>query len=388
MNGKKSLGLLIALLLLVSLTLSLVACSSSATTTTTSKPPTSSTPAASTTAATTAPAKVYKLTYALFQPATAALSVANTEYAKEIEKRTNGAVQISVMQAGSLLAAPAMYEGVKSGVADMGNCLTTYNPGNFPFSSITELPSAAQSGWAVAHAMTDFFTKYQPKEWNDVHLLTTTSTAAEILAVATPKSPIIKVDDWKGKTIRGTQADIISALGGTVKDVAMADLYDSLSKGVVDVYLGSAEPLKSWKLADVAKNVTLIIAPVQPSTLWYNIMNKNTWNSLPADIQKTITTVSNEYSSKLGLTWDDQSVAGTDYAKSVNANITVLSADDAAKYSATILPVVNSRLQKIISGGFTKDEVQAAWDYFQSRVQYWNGQQSANSVKSLADRLK
>ena len=38
--------------------------------------------------------KPIKLTYALFQPGTAALSKKNTEFAKEIEKRTNGRATI------------------------------------------------------------------------------------------------------------------------------------------------------------------------------------------------------------------------------------------------------------------------------------------------------
>src|SRR4030043_2400183 len=97
-----------------------------------------------------------KLTFALFQPATAALSKMNTEFAMEIEKRTNGRVQIQVFQSGSLLGAPAMFQGIRNGIADMGNGITSYSPGNFPFTSITELPNDADSGWAVSHAQYDF----------------------------------------------------------------------------------------------------------------------------------------------------------------------------------------------------------------------------------------
>src|SRR4030042_1104283 len=97
-----------------------------------------------------------KLTYALFQPATAALSKANTEFAQEIEKRTNGRVQIQVFQSGSLLGGPAMYQGIRNGIADMGHCMTSYNPGNFTFTEIAELPSGVESGWAVSNAFHDF----------------------------------------------------------------------------------------------------------------------------------------------------------------------------------------------------------------------------------------
>ncbi len=183
-----------------------------------------------------------KLTYALFQPATAALSKLQTEYAKDIEKRTNGKVQVTVFQGGSLLGAPAMFQGIKNGIADMGNGITSYTPGNFPFSSIAELPSAAESGWVVSYAQFDFVTKYQPKEWEGVHVLTTVSSAADAQGVGMGKKPILKLEDWKGKSIRTNHADITAALGATVKDVPMADVFDAISKGVLDGVHGTLEP--------------------------------------------------------------------------------------------------------------------------------------------------
>ena len=147
--------------------------------------------------------EVYELSYALFQPPAAALSVANTEFAQAIESRTNGRVKITVHQGGSLLGGPAMYEGVRTGVADMGNLLTVYNPGTFPFTSIAELPGAAESGWAVSNAQYDFLMKYQPEEWANVHIITTCGDATNIMAVAMAKTPILTLEDWKGpKSIR------------------------------------------------------------------------------------------------------------------------------------------------------------------------------------------
>jgi len=327
-----------------------------------------------------APAKVFKLTYALFQPAAAALSVKNTEFAKEIEKRTNGQVQITVFQGGSLLSGPAMYEGVRSGIADMGNCITVYNPGAFPFTSIAELPSPAESGWVASHAQYDFLEKYQPKEWADVHILTTVSDSFNIGAVAMAKTPILTLEDWKGKTLRVVNPKEVTALGGTVKDVPMADVYDALSKGVIDGEIGNAEPLKAWRLADVAKHITVTAGVVQPSILWYNIMNKGKWNSLPPDVQKTITDVGREYSGKLGLAWDDQMIAGIEYAKSVGSTIYMLSKDEAVRWTAAIMPVINAHLKDLTRKGFTQQQVEEAWEYFKSRLEYWNGQQSQNNV--------
>lgn len=333
-------------------------------------------------------AKPIKLTFALFQPATAAVSKMNTEFAQEIEKRTNGRVQIQVFQSGSLLGAPAMFQGIRSGIADIGNCLTSYTAGNFPFTSIAELPNDGESAWAVSYAQYDFLQKYQPKEWNDVHVLTVCSPACDVLGIGTGKKAILKLEDMKGKSFRAVHADIITALGGTIKDVPMAEVFDSIAKGVVDGEVGSTEPLKSWKLGDVCKYITINTAPVQPAILWYNAMNKTKWNSLPPDIQKIFTDVSKEYVGKLGLTWDDQAVAGVEYSRSVGDSIYVLPKEEAARWTAAIMPVVDARLKNVVAKGFTQKEADEAWTYFKSRVAYWNGQQAKNNITPLLTRLE
>ena len=336
-----------------------------------------------------APAKVYELSYALFQPAAAALSVKNTEFAQEIEKRSNGRIKITVQGGGSLLGAPAMYQGVVDGIADMGNGISSYDPGAFPFTSIAELPTSAQSGWAISLANYDFLNKYQPKEWNDAHLLTTVGTAADFLAMMMGKTQIKTVADWKGKSIRTNHADIVTAMGGTVKDVPMADVYDSLSKGVLDGVMGSSEPLKSWKLGEVTKYITLNGAPVQPSIMWYNIMNKKTWESLPADLQKIVTDVSVEYSGKLGLCWDDQAVAGIEFSEAAGDTIYVLPKDEQDRWEAAIFPIIEDRLQTLGSkSGMTQQQVTEAWDYLKSRVDYWNGKQAANGITPVMQRMQ
>jgi len=338
---------------------------------------------------TTPPGKVYELTYALFQPAAAALSVKNTEFAQELEKRSNGRIKITVHGGGSLLGAPAMYQGVADGIADMGNGISSYDPGAFPFTSIAELPTSAESGWAISNANYDLLDKYKPKEWNDVHLLTTVGTAADFLAMMMGKQQIKTIEDWKGKSIRTNHADVVTAMGGTVKDVPMADVYDSLSKGVLDGVMGSTEPLKSWKLGEVTKFITLNGAPVQPSIMWYNIMNKDTWDSLPADLQQIVTDVSREYSGKLGLEWDNQAVAGIQFAAEQGDTIYSLPANEEERWTAAILPLIDARLADLATkSGLTEQQVTEAWTYLKARVDYWNSQQAANNITPVMDRMK
>jgi TRAP-type C4-dicarboxylate transport system substrate-binding protein len=117
-------------------------------------------------------------------------------------------------------------------------------------------------------------------------------------------------------------------------------------------------------------------------------MNKDKWNSLPPDIQKTITDVSWEYVGRLGLTWDDQAVAGVEYCKSVGDSVYVLPKDEANRWTAAINPVIDAGLKKLTRKGFTEKEVEDAWNYFKSRVAYWNGQQANNNITPLLVRME
>ena len=53
---------------------------------------------------------------------------------------------------------------------------------------------------------------------------------------------------------------------------------------------------------------------------------------------------------------------------------------EAARWTAAILPVIDTRLNNLVNQGFNREEVEDAWEYFKSRVAYWNGQQAANGV--------
>jgi TRAP-type C4-dicarboxylate transport system substrate-binding protein len=117
-------------------------------------------------------------------------------------------------------------------------------------------------------------------------------------------------------------------------------------------------------------------------------MNKGKWNSLPPDIQKTILEVGREYTGKLGLTWDDQGVAGIEYARSVGSSIYILPKDEMDRWTAAIMPVIDARLKDLTTKGFTRQEVEDAFAYFKSRVEYWNGQQAKNNITPLLVRLE
>lgn len=66
------------------------------------------------------------LKYANFPPAATFPSVQMERWAKEVEKRTNGKVKVQTFPGGTLLPAKNIFDGVISGVADIGNFAMSY----------------------------------------------------------------------------------------------------------------------------------------------------------------------------------------------------------------------------------------------------------------------
>src|SRR4030067_3254574 len=73
-----------------------------------------------------------KLNYSIFFPASHKHSVLAMEWGKEIEKRTNGKVVVTMHYGGTLTPAPQVYDGGVKGLSDCGMSVGWYTGGRFP----------------------------------------------------------------------------------------------------------------------------------------------------------------------------------------------------------------------------------------------------------------
>ncbi len=73
-----------------------------------------------------------KLNYSIFFPASHRNSVLATEWAKEVEKRTGGRVQITLFYGGTLTPADKCYDGVVKGISDIGMSVLFLHHGPVP----------------------------------------------------------------------------------------------------------------------------------------------------------------------------------------------------------------------------------------------------------------
>ncbi len=164
----------------------------------------------------------------------------------------------------------------------------------------------------VEHASAVLYQIYQEfpsirAEFKDVHVLTPWADGYQI--VITRAKPIKTLDDFKGMKIRTAgmnPTNLFRTLGATPVQFPMPDSYLSLDKGVIDGMTSPFEAAMSFRLYEVTKYMT---AAPWGFFFFTCSMNKDKWDSLPKDIQDTITKVNNlENARMLSRHWEERAM--------------------------------------------------------------------------------
>jgi len=295
-----------------------------------------------------------KLNYSVFFPAPHKNAVLAADWAKEIEKRTNGRVKITVFPGGTLTPSDKCYDGVVQGISDIGFSVFSYTRGRFPLLEIADLPVGLASGVTATKALNEFYAKFKPKELDDVKVMYLHGHGPGILHT---KKAVSKLEDLKGMKIRctGIAAAIVSALGATPVAMPMGDTYDALSRGVVDGSMAPQESLQGWKWGEVVKDSVENFGSSY-STAMFVVMNKKKWNSLPADVQAIIETVNAEYAEKQGKLWDEIDKEGRDFTLARGNKILSLTPQEDARWAAAVKPILDDYVKRMKEKGLPGQE--------------------------------
>ena len=316
----------------------------------------------------TAPSETIELTYSNFFPPTHLHSILAEQFCEEIKARTNGAVEITYYPGGSLTPAPQTYEGVISGTADIGMSVLAYTMGRFPATQLVDLPHGYPNGWVATKVANDFYQEFQPEEFSDVQVLYFHAHGPGV--VFTTEKPVRELEDLEGLVIRstGVGAKIIEALGAEGYGGSQGEAYELMSKGTVDGSLTPREVLKGWKQAEVVKYVTGCY-DVGYTANMFVVMNKDKWNSLPKNIQKVFTEVSEEWAEKHGKVWTYYDKVGIDYFLTFEGREVIeLSDEEMARWVDAVKPLLDGYMMEKGDMGLPVDDFE---EYILERTQYW-----------------
>jgi TRAP-type C4-dicarboxylate transport system substrate-binding protein len=285
-----------------------------------------------------------KLSYSIFFPPTHIQCITATNWAQEIEKRSQGRVKITIYPAGSLTKADQCYDGVVKGISDLGMSCFAYTRGRFPLLEGLDLPLGYPSGMVATRIANEVIAKYKPAELNNVKLLYVHAHGPGILA---SKKAVRSMADLKGLKVRATglSAKIVESLGGTPIAMSQPETYEALAKGVVEATLCPIETLKGWKQGEVIEYVVDSSA-IGYTTAMFVVMNKEKWEQMPADLQALFTQVSQEWIAKHGDAWDEADRAGREFVTGLKKQAIPLSAAEQQKWVASVKPVLDDFVAK------------------------------------------
>jgi TRAP-type C4-dicarboxylate transport system substrate-binding protein len=252
------------------------------------------------------------------------------------------------------LTAKNVFDGIISGIADVGNFAMSYQPGRFPVSEAADLPYGFKSAKAGSMVLYELIEKYNPKEFEKVKVITVfTCPPANIMTI----KPVKSLADLKGLELRagGTQSDIVKALGGIPIAMPQSDTPEALQKGTVKGNVSSMEVLKDFNYAAYTPNVTI-------GNLWVVsfgvVMNKAKWESLPDDVKKVIDELSRDQMMWTAKYVDDHVTEAIDWAKEkYNLQIHLLPAEETAQIPKLVQPIIDGYVKRVTEQGFPGDQI-------------------------------
>ncbi|GAB4234471.1 MAG: TRAP transporter substrate-binding protein [Deltaproteobacteria bacterium] len=296
------------------------------------------------------------LRYANFPPASTFPCVQMERWAKEVETRTRGRVKVQTFPGGTLLGAKNIYDGVVSGMADIGNFAMSYQPGRFPVSEAVDLPLGFTSARQASLTLFDLVEKYRPKEFAAVKVLTLFTCPPTNFMT---KTPVRSLADLKGMELRvaGTNAEVVKRLGGVPVAMPQSETPEAIQKGVVKGMVSSMEILKDFKFAAYTPHATVANLPVVSFAV---VMNRAKWDSLPADVKDVLDKMRREQSEWTGKYVDDHVAEALDWSKRNHRHqLHELPAADHRTIDGLLKPMTEDYVKRTAALGLPGDRIVA-----------------------------
>jgi len=310
-------------------------------------------------AAASAPARAaepIKLTYANFPPAATFPCVQMERWAKDVEKRTGGRVKVQTFPGGTLLQAKNIFDGVVSGLADIGNFAMSYQPGRFPVSEAVDLPMGFTSARQASLVLHDLIEKYQPKEFEKVKVLALFTCPPTNFMT---KTPVRSLADLKGMELRvaGTSAEVVKRLGAIPVAMPQSETPEAIQKGVVKGIVSSMEILKDFKFAAYTPYATVANLPVVSFAV---VMNRAKWDSLPPDVKKVLDGLRREQAEWTGTYVDGHVEEALAWSREhYKHQLFRLPPADEARIATLLAPMVDEYVKRVSAQGLPGDRIVA-----------------------------
>jgi TRAP-type C4-dicarboxylate transport system substrate-binding protein len=232
--------------------------------------------------------KPIELKFSIHTPPPAVPSQIVGLWAKEVEEKTSGKVKVTIYHAGSLVPIKDVFPSTQKGICDIAFVGLQIDASRYPLSLITGL---GVMNWPSGMAPTKIWTDLQEKfpemkaEFDGVKVLWHYITMPMTLHFT--KKTVRVPEDMKGLKIEaaGPIAAAMKIFGATPIVTSPAEWYMALDRGLEDGICHNWTPIHSFKIHTLLEKHTEVSFGLLGQAI---IMNIDKWNSLPADVKKTI----------------------------------------------------------------------------------------------------
>lgn len=212
----------------------------------------------------------------------------NPRFQMMIEEATGGRLKIETIV--NLVPSPEVLFAVIDGRADMGFQWTPYVSGTFPIWDVASLPFFWGDGYEYERAINDpRMIEIIDKTHADADLIKLYDPVSGALDAVFGNKPVRTVGDFKGLKIRTSgilPTFTLELLGAAPLTMATAEQADALKRGTVDAVLTSTPYGAGIGLLDVTSYISYWA--IQSFYGGELVINMNSWNALPADIQQIL----------------------------------------------------------------------------------------------------
>ncbi|MBP1971235.1 TRAP-type C4-dicarboxylate transport system substrate-binding protein [Virgibacillus natechei] len=255
-------------------------------------------------------------------------------FLERVEEATDGRVTGTMYPANALGESDAQYDLAVTGVADMSMTLHGYTPGEFPLSSVTELPFMGENavdGTRIFWDLHEQFPEIAEEHEGTKIAWIFKNDAAQLFSV---DNPINNWEDLEGMRIRTPSpagTELLEAYGAIPVSMPMGDVYEAMQRGVVDGALGPASTITNFQLGDVMNYITK--GDFYTSSLMV-VINESTWNRISPEDQEVIEELMDREMALLaGETYDKDGDGGWTAAEEAGIEINELSDEEIEEWA-------------------------------------------------------
>lgn len=251
--------------------------------------------------------EVYTLRVHHHDPQDSAIGRFLEDWAAKVEEASENRLDIQIFHGGTLGSGNETVSMILNRTCDIGWGGQSSFDGEFPASEIITLPMRGiSSSMQGTQVFWNLYKEYEAMqaEYEDFKVLLVSVGCPN--GISTKDKVIESIDDIVGMNIRinaGPINDFFQRLGAAPVSVGMGEVYQAIDNNTIDAITSDWHGIYSFSLYEILNSYLNlnIMAGNQ-----FFLMNKDSYNELPADLQAVIDQYSGDYLAEYaGRYWDD-----------------------------------------------------------------------------------